>query len=159
MMPDMFSTDYLRAERMSASHYGDLRVMHQDERMMAMIGGPRDDAGTTAYLDRHLVHWRTYGFGFWMLRDVATGASAGLAGPRRLSLDGAQEVEVGYGFLPAFWGRGLATEIARECVNQAFDHLALPSLVALTKDANLVSQRVLQKMGLAYERHMTHDGQ
>ncbi len=116
--------------------------MQQDVAMMAMIGGVRDAAGTVLYLDRHLVHWRDHGFGFWMLRDADSGASAGLAGLRRLRLDDRDEVEVGYGFLPAFWGRGLATEIARECVRQGFELLALPSLVALTKDTNAASQHV-----------------
>ena len=158
MVPDTYSTDRLRAERMSESHLGELRMMHQDTRMMAMIGGVRDEAGTAAYLERHLVHWRLHGFGFWMLWDADTGTSVGLAGLRHLTLDGEDEVEVGYGFLPAFWGRGLATEIARECVHQAFGDLALPSLVALTNDANVASQHVLRKVGLTYEREVTHDG-
>jgi RimJ/RimL family protein N-acetyltransferase len=157
MVPDTFFTGRLRAERMRESHYDALRVMHRDEAMMAMIGGTRDEAGSAAYLDRHLVHWREHGFGFWMLQDAATGASAGLAGLRRLTLDGASEVEVGYGFLPAFWGKGLATEIARRCVALGFDQLALPSLVALTSDANAASHHVLRKVGLEYERDVTRD--
>ncbi len=157
MVPDIFSTERLRAERICESHYEALRVMHQDAAMMAMIGGTRDEAGTAAYLERHLVHWREHDFGFWILRDAATGASAGLAGLRRLTLDGVNEVEVGYGFLPAFWGRGLGTEIARHCVAFGFDRLALPSLVAITVDANAASQHVLRKVGLEYERDITRD--
>jgi len=158
MTLDGFSTARLRAERMSASHFPELRVMHQDEQMMAMIGGVRDEAGSAAYLERHLMHWREHGFGFWMLRDVATAASAGLAGLRRLQLDGVDEVEVGYGFLPPFWGRGLGTEIAQACVGRAFNLLELPSVVALTNQANSASQHVLRKVGLAFERDVTHDG-
>jgi RimJ/RimL family protein N-acetyltransferase len=143
---------------MSEAHLADLRVMHQDPAMMATIGGVRDLASTTAYLDRHVVHWAANGFGFWMLRDTATDASAGLAGLRRLNLDGVEEVEVGYGFLPPFWGRGLATEIARACVALGFERLALRSVVALTKDVNAASQHVLQKAGLAFERDVVHEG-
>lgn len=159
MVPDTFSTPRLRAERISESHYAELRVLHQDAEMMAMIGGVHDAAWTAAYLDRHLAHWGTHGFGFWMLTDTATNATVGLAGLRRLTLDSLAEVEVGYGLLPALWGRGLATEIAMACVNQAFGILALPSLVALTRDANVASQHVLHKVGLAYEYDVTHDEQ
>jgi [ribosomal protein S5]-alanine N-acetyltransferase len=158
MIPDTFATARLRAERLRESHLDELRVMHQNVPMMAMIGGVRDEAGTIAYLERHLAHWREHGFGFWMLREAATGASAGLAGLRRLRLDGEDEVEVGYGFVPPFWGKGLATEIAGNCVHQAFEQLALPSLVALTNDANIGSQRVLRKVGLSYDRDVVHDG-
>jgi RimJ/RimL family protein N-acetyltransferase len=158
MVPDTFSTERLHAERMSEAHFGELRVMQQDVLMMAMIGGVRDEASTAAYLERHVVHWSEHGFGFWMLRDRATDASAGLAGLRCLRLDDIDEVEVGYGFLPAFWGRGLATEIAMACVDHAFDRLQLPSLVALTKDSNVASQQVLRKAGLTYDRDVTHEG-
>jgi ribosomal-protein-alanine N-acetyltransferase len=158
MIPETFPTARLRATRMAVAHLGELRVMHQDEQMMAMIGGVRDAAWTAAYLDRHLVHWDTHGFGFWMLTDLATGAAAGLAGLRHLPLEGVDEVELGYGFLPAFWGRGLATEIAGVCAHHAFATLMLPSVVALTLDANVASQHVLRKVGLAFERDVTHDG-
>jgi RimJ/RimL family protein N-acetyltransferase len=34
-------------------------------------------------------------------------------------VDGAEELEVGYHFNKAFWGRGLATEAARGCMEYA----------------------------------------
>jgi RimJ/RimL family protein N-acetyltransferase len=65
---------------------------------------------------------------------------------------------LGYGFFPALWGRGLATEIATAFVSFAREQLRLPSVVAVTQHANLGSQRVLTKAGLAYERDFNHDG-
>lgn len=157
-IPDSFTTERLRAERMQESHYDELRVLHQDAQMMAMIGGLRDVAGTVAYLDRHLAHWHRHGFGFFMLREVDGGVSIGLAGVRRLRIDTVDELEMGYGFLPAFWGKGLATEIGRECARLAFDEVGAPSVVALSKDTNTGSLRVLEKLGLAYERDVQLEG-
>jgi ribosomal-protein-alanine N-acetyltransferase len=71
---------------------------------------------------------------------------------RHLLLDGVDEVEIGYGFQPAYWGRGLATEIAAACVRYGFDMLDLPSVVGVTVPHNTRSRRVLEKVGMAYER-------
>jgi RimJ/RimL family protein N-acetyltransferase len=132
--------------------------MDSDERMMATLGGVRDDAGTVEYLSRNLDHWAEHDFGIWMLRDLETGSMMGRAVLRHLDIDGADEVEVGYGFLPEFWGRGLATEIALACVRLGLERLRRPSLVAVTLTTNHPSQRVLQKAGLVFERNLTYAG-
>jgi RimJ/RimL family protein N-acetyltransferase len=125
---------------------------------MATLGGVRDEAAIADYLARNLDHWAEHGFGIWMLRDSQTGAMIGRAVLRHLDIDGSDEVEVGYGFLPQFWGRGLATEIARACVRIGLEELGFPSLVAITLRSNRGSQRVLEKAGLRYERDIVHAG-
>jgi [ribosomal protein S5]-alanine N-acetyltransferase len=132
--------------------------MDQDEQFMAQLGGVRDEAGTRAYLERNLAHWAAYGFGLWMLRDRDTGRSIGRAVLRHLDVDGVDEVETGYGFLPDLWGRGLATEIARACVHIGRERLGLASLVGITLPTNAASQQVMRKAGLQYERDIVHAG-
>lgn len=155
---DSFSTLRLLAERVTAAHWLDLRRMDQNEPFMALLGGVRDSAGTAAYLEMNVKHWAGHGFGMWMLRDAATAAVIGRAILRHLDVEGVDEIEVGYGFMPEYWGRGLATEIAQACIRIGFDQLRLPSLVAITTPANLASQRVMTKAGLAYERDIVHAG-
>lgn len=132
--------------------------MDSDEKMMATLGGIRNPAGTAEYLARNLEHWTEYGFGIWMLRDVESGNMLGRAVLRHLEISGVDEVEVGYGFLPEFWGRGLATEIARACVRIGVEGLRLASLVAITLTTNGGSRRVLEKAGLLYQRDIVHSG-
>ncbi len=132
--------------------------MDRDPEFMAMLGGPRDDAQTAAYLARNLQHWTDYGFGLWILRESQQNRVAGRAVLRHLLLEGSDEVEVGYGFHPEFWGRGLATEIAAACVRFGLEELGLRSIVAIALPANLRSQRVMTKLGLVYEREVIHEG-
>jgi RimJ/RimL family protein N-acetyltransferase len=155
---DSFTTARMRAEQLRPAHYADLRRMDADETMMATLGGVRDDPGTREYLARNLEHWAEHGFGIWMLRDVETGTMMGRAVLRHLEINGVDEVEVGYGFLPEFWGRGLATEIARACTRIGLEGLRLPALVAITLTTNRGSRRVLEKTGLRYERDIVHAG-
>jgi RimJ/RimL family protein N-acetyltransferase len=142
----------------TAAHWSDLRRMDEDPGFMALLGGVRDKAGTVAYLEMNVKHWVDHGFGMWMLRDPATSALIGRAILRHLDVEGEDEVEIGYGFMPDYWGQGLATEIARACVRIGFDQLHFPSLVAITTPANIGSQRVMQKAGLHYERNIVHAG-
>jgi RimJ/RimL family protein N-acetyltransferase len=155
---DSFATRRLLAERVTAAHWVDLRRMDENEQFMALLGGSRDKAGTLAYLEMNVKHWADHGFGMWMLRDAASSAMIGRAILRHLDVEGVDEVEVGYGFMPDYWGRGLATEVAQACVRIGFDQLGLRSLVAITTPANLASQRVMQKTGLVYERDIVHAG-
>ena len=155
---DSFSTSRLVAERLTAAHLPEVRRMDQNERFMAHLGGVRDEAATLTYLERNLAHWETHGFGLWMLRDPAQRALIGRAVLRHLDVEGTDEVEVGYGFYPEFWGRGLATEVARACVSIGRTQLGLPSVVAVTLPTHKASQRVMLKAGLAYEREILHEG-
>jgi RimJ/RimL family protein N-acetyltransferase len=132
--------------------------MHADAEQMEYLGGVRDEAQTRAYLDRNLAHWADHGFGLWMVRDRATNDVVGRALVRRLRLDGVDEVEIGYSLRPDCWGRGLGTEIAQACVRYAFDVLRLPSVVALTDPRNARSARVLEKVGMVFEREVRHEG-
>jgi RimJ/RimL family protein N-acetyltransferase len=132
--------------------------MDADPAFMAKLGGVRDEAGTMAYLNRNMAHWAAHDYGLWILRDRETGAVIGRAVLRHLDVGGVDEVETGYGFLPEFWGRGLATEIAKACVHIGRERLGLASIIGITVPSNTVSQQVLRKAGLQYERDIIHDG-
>jgi len=67
-------------------------------------------------------------------------------------------VELGYGLHTPYWGRGLATEVARELLRLGRHELRRPSIVAITRPVNLGSQRVLVKTGLVYERDVAFEG-
>ena len=155
---ETFATQRLLAERVTAAHWLDLRRMDEDDSFMARLGGPRDVDGTVAYLRMNMKHWADYGFGMWMLRDAVSKAVIGRAILRHLDVEGVDEIEVGYGFMPEYWGRGLATEVARACVRVGFERLGVETLVAITTPENLASQHVMRKAGLVYERDILHSG-
>lgn len=155
---DAFTTARLSAERLTESHRDEIVRMHQDPRTMALLGGIRDDAKTREYLDRNLKHWDEYGFGLWILRDRASGEMIGRGLLRHLDVEGQDFIETGYAFYPAWWGKGLATEIARKCVALGFETLRLDAVVGLTTPANTASQHVLRKVGMVPDREYDHSG-
>jgi RimJ/RimL family protein N-acetyltransferase len=148
----------LRGEPLTMAHRDALQRMHDDPLGMAMLGGVRTPAETQAYLERNVGHWERYGYGVWMLREMGSNAMVGRAVLRHLDLDGVDEVEVGYGFYPAYWGKGLATEICRACIAAGREQVGLGSMVALTLPANQASQHVMRKSGMVFERDLEHGG-
>jgi RimJ/RimL family protein N-acetyltransferase len=152
--PAAWTTARLAAEQLTVDHFDDLLVMHSDPVQMAMLGGVKDEAETRAYLQRNLDHWARYNFGLWMLRSRETGSMIGRGMLRTLSLDDVMETEVGYSFNPAEWGRGLGTEIAEACVQLGRDELQCVTLVAITQPGNVASRKVLEKVGMTFEREM-----
>ena len=155
--PESFTTARLRAERLTTAHFDAIRAMDTDAQYMALLGGTRSEVETRAYMARNLRHWDDYGFGLWLLRDFE-GRVAGRCVLRHLDIEGSDEVELGYGLHPQYWGRGLATEIAKELLRLGREWLGRPSIVAITRHDNLGSQRVLVKTGLVYERDVDHEG-
>ena len=58
------------------------------------------------------------------------------------------EVQMGWRFIPEYWGRGLATEAATAMMQYGFDRFHFTRLVAVAQPANLRSIRLMEKLGM-----------
>src|SRR5262245_10860701 len=155
---DTVGTERLLGERLRPGHVDELYALHRDPVAMATLGGVRSDEETQRWLAVNLGHWERHGFGLWVFRDRAGGRLVGRGGLRHVEVEGRDEVEVGYALLPAFWGRGLAAEIARLSVATGLGPLGLGSVIAFTLPDNRRSRRVMEKAGFVYERDVVHAG-
>ncbi|MHC4850238.1 MAG: GNAT family N-acetyltransferase [Planctomycetota bacterium] len=149
--PAELATERLRLRRPSLDDLADLVRMHDDIRVMKTLGGRQDARQTGGGLAKSMEHWDRYGFGGYTLRDP-DGRYLGRCGPRRVEIDGAWEVEVGWAVIFDEQNKGYATEAARRCVALCFDELGLDDLVSFTLPFNAASRRVMEKLGFAYEK-------
>ena len=162
---ERFHTERLNAERLSDDHFDEFRRMHRDPRVMATVGSPGAPSGllsdgeTRQFIRRHLDHWDRYGYGLWVFRNKTGGRFVGRAGLYNTHVGGSDEVELAYALMAEYWGRGLATEMARAILSVAFERLGMEELVCFTLTTNRVSQRVMEKAGFEYERDVVHAGQ
>src|ERR1700704_5177520 len=74
-------------------------------------------------IDHPIADYRKHGFGRGACILKSTGENIGFAGLKYLEELG--EVDVAYRLLPAYWGQGLATEVARASVRYGFADLGL----------------------------------
>ena len=74
-------------------------------------------------------------------------------------LEDMDEVDLGYRFMKAYWGKGIATESAQACVNLGFNTLELKRMIAMVLPENSRSIRVLEKLNFEYEKEIIEDNQ
>jgi ribosomal-protein-alanine N-acetyltransferase len=89
-------------------------------------------------------------FGMWVLTVPGDDAIIGFCGLRHC--EDPSGVEVLYGLLPAYWGKGLATEAARAVLRYGFAELQLERIWGGADAPNVASLRVLEKLGMTYEK-------
>jgi RimJ/RimL family protein N-acetyltransferase len=149
---DEMLTERLRLVRPTLADFDDLFTLHNDPRMRGTLGPPAEESEGRVRTQRHVDHWNQQGWGWWIARDRTTNTFLGRGGLRHQLVNDRDEIELGYGFIPEVWGRGLATELARESVRVAFEVLNLPSLTSFTLPTNGASRRVMEKVGFMFER-------
>jgi RimJ/RimL family protein N-acetyltransferase len=155
-LPDLdigsLETERLLLDRTLPEDADEMVAMHQDDRFVEAFGHRSSPEHVRRLMSINTADWERLGFGLWTIRDRETGVVIGRGGLRRVAIDGVDEVELGYAFRPAWWGRGLATEMSRTALAVGFGQLRLPSIVAFTIPTNVRSRHVMEKLGLAFDR-------
>ena len=64
-----------------------------------------------------------------------------------------EKAELGYGLMPAFWKKGLATEAVSLMVDYGFNEIRLHRLEAVVFEGNVTSINLLKKFGFHQEAH------
>jgi len=90
------------------------------------------------------------GFGLYLVVLKETNEPIGMCG--LIKRNGLDDVDIGYAFLPKFWSKGYAVESALAVKIYAKDVIGLNRIVAITDPANEGSIRVLEKIGLRFEK-------
>lgn len=74
-------------------------------------------------------------------------------------LEDMDEVDLGYRFMKEYWGRGIATESGKACVNFGFNELGLKRIIAMVLPENTSSIHVLKKLQFEFEKEIIEDNQ
>ena len=90
------------------------------------------------------------GFGLYLVVLKESGQAIGMCG--LIKRDGLEDVDIGFAFLPKFWSKGYALEAALAVKEYARGVIGLKRLVAITDPENQGSIRLLEKIGLKYEK-------
>jgi len=95
----------------------------------------------------------TFGFGLFLTALRTDGTPIGICGLlKRGSLD---DVDVGFAFLPPYCGQGYAFEAASAVLAYGRETWGLSRIVAVVQPDNAASIRLLEKLGMRFERMVT----
>jgi ribosomal-protein-alanine N-acetyltransferase len=150
-MPAVLETPRLLLRPWSLDDAEAAFAIYSDPEVMRFLSGVTHrsvDETRTVIASRGMAHHALHGFSLWATVEKETGRLLGCCGLK--FLDGGMDVEVGYHFARAAWGRGYATEGAAASVRYGFERLGLPCILGVVDPLNFASQRVLEKVGLTY---------
>jgi RimJ/RimL family protein N-acetyltransferase len=120
--------------------------------------GVRTVADAAVYIrEKMMPSYAEFGFGFYVMELKDTDVPVGICGlVKRPTMD---DVDIGYSVLEPYWRNGYAYEAAAAVMDYARRVLKLPQIVAITAPHNHGSMKLLEKLGLRFERRVQLPGQ
>lgn len=118
---------------------GDRGIRTTEEARDYIVNGPMD-------------MYHRLGFGLYAVELKDSLTPIGICG--LIKRDSLEDVDIGYAFLPGYWGLGYAYEAAKSVVLYGREQLKLNRIVAITSIDNPGSANLLQKIGFHFERNV-----
>lgn len=143
-------TRRMHIRTLSASDVPELAAILADPEVMRhSVRGVLTECQTREFVDWCVSLYRERGFGPCALVKKQSEALVGFCGLSPESIDGAEEIHVGYRLGQQFWRQGLATEAVSAVVASGFRQHALPVIAAIVEPEHIASVRVLEKSGFS----------
>ncbi len=146
----VLATARLHVRELALDDLDDLAALCGDAHAMRFVGDnrPLSRAQSQRWIETSLANYRErpHGFGTWAVCAREGGAFVGYAG----IVYPEPEPELIYGLLPARWGHGLGTEVARAVLAHALARV--PEVIATVDPGNTASRRILARLGFLPER-------
>ena len=117
-------------------YIGDRKVKTKKDALKYLENGP-------------IKSYHEHGFGLYLVALRDENISIGMCG--LIKRDALEDVDIGFAFLPEFYGKGYAYESAISVVNHARS-LGLKRVVAITLPDNESSIRLLKKINMNFEK-------
>lgn len=148
----VLETDRLTLSRLSGDDAGFILGLVNEPAFVRYIGdkGVRTLDDAREYLmTGPVASYEQHGFGMYRVGLTEAAVPIGICGLIRR--DGLEDVDIGFAFLPEFWGRGYATESARAVMDHEPGRFGLRRVVAITDPDNIASMRVVENLGFRFE--------
>jgi RimJ/RimL family protein N-acetyltransferase len=119
---------------------------------MEFMLGTMTEAETAQSIEGIKKHFDAHGFGRWAVEIADSKKFIGFVGLSipTYPLPFSPCVEVAWRLCAEEWGKGYAPEAAREAMQDGFERVGLPEIVAFTTMTNLKSRRVMEKLGMQH---------
>ncbi len=146
---------YLR--QFTPNDLDELYLIYSGSEVMKYLSeGVRSREETAADLFGIMADWEKHAFGLWAVVNKQNNQLIGDGGLRFLGKT--PEVEVGYVLAKAYWGKGLASEVAAASIKYGFEVLKTEKIVAIADTEIIASRRVMEKVGMKYQHNFDDCG-
>ncbi len=121
-------------------YIGDRGVRSLDDAQEYILNGP-------------VASYEQHGFGLYLTVLRESKVPIGICG--LLKRESLEDVDIGFAFLPKYWSKGYAFESASAVMDYGRELLGLKRIVAITAPDNDASIRLLEKLGMRFEKMVT----
>jgi len=158
---NVIETERLSLRRATTQDAAFILELVNDAAFIQNIGdrGVRSIADAEQYIQKRMMEsYERLSYGMYVVELKGTGTPIGICG--LVKRDTLPDTDIGFAFLPAYWAQGYAIESAKAVLAHAKNDIGLKRILGITNPANEASIRVLEKLGLKFERMIkfTEDG-
>lgn len=149
----ILETDRLIVRRLSSEDAEFILRLLNEPSWLRFIGdkGVRNLEDARKYILKGPVEmYSRLGFGLYLVELKGEGIPVGICG--LIKRDSLEDVDIGFAFLPKFWGQGYAYESASAVMAYGKSAFGLTRLAAITSSDNYASAKLLEKLGFNFER-------
>ena len=154
----MLETERLIIRKFTPEDLPALIELRADPEVNKFLGGTKfqNAEAISKRFQFYLECYDKFGFGVCAIVWKETGKMCGWSG--LMPLEDTGEIEVGYGMAREFWGKGIGFECARAWLEYGFEKAGLDRIVAIALPENTASWRIMEKLGMRYEKNAVHYG-
>lgn len=158
MRPDPINcSDTIIMEPFGSKHMADMIVLHGNQEAMARTHyGVESEDQARCTLEKYLQTWEQENWGIWVLKNALEDKVIGECG-LRMHPDG-MGAAIRFIILKPYRGQGLATICSQKMLEYTFRHTSLESVIGISKQDNLASVKVMEKIGMKRDRELIEDG-
>lgn len=162
MLPVKLKTERLWFRELRVSDAPSILELHSDPQVLKYVGEK-----PIAHMDQALQviedirqQYRQFGIGRWATLLKSNDEFIGWAGLKYIEeINGRKHnYDLGYRFLPQYWGKGYGTEAAQALVAHGFTDMKLTRISGYADVAHPASINILQKCGLQFVNTFMEDG-
>jgi RimJ/RimL family protein N-acetyltransferase len=158
-----WETDRLILRRFREDDLEGLFELHGDPAAMHFLGVPWTKEKTRETLAKIIANYEKTDLDWHAVERKSDSAMIGVCWLGRLGARwdnalGPGHIELGYRYAKRFWGNGYASEAGAAMLRRGFDELKLPQIVAICDVLNTASDRVIQKLGMQYQKTFEQEG-
>lgn len=150
----MIETERLILRRWRDSDRPAFAAICADPEVMQWLGGVLNREQADERIDRVEATFERLGYGRFLIERKSDALFLGWCGVmpcHEIVTPIAGQPEMGWRLIRAAWGEGFASEAARAALDDAFERLGMPEVLAYTSPTNLRSQAVMKRLGMTRE--------
>jgi len=146
----IFKSDRLGFRAWTDEDKPKMGLINADPKVMEYFPAILTRAQTDAFIERMKTQFSKNGFCYFAVDKLENNQFIGFTGiaEQTFESDFTPCVDIGWRLAQAEWGKGLATEGAKRCLDFAFNQIGLKNLKSICPIVNKRSENVMKKIGM-----------